>query len=80
LLNTAYQTCGAGTRLPGNETAVAEGNTLGKGPTLFHVPQSAVFEVLQREAAGSKPAAMLHLQLLRGAAAYVCESCESGEC
>ncbi|KAL4855761.1 Sodium/hydrogen exchanger 8 [Chlorella vulgaris] len=66
-----------GTRLPGNETAVAEGNTLGKGPTLFHVPQSAVFEVLQREAAGSKPAAMLHLQLLRGAAAYVCESCES---
>ncbi|KAI3423997.1 hypothetical protein D9Q98_009830 [Chlorella vulgaris] len=66
-----------GTRLPGNETAVAEGNTLGKGPTLFHVPQSAVFEVLQRKAAGSKPAAMLHLQLLRGAAAYVCESCES---
>ncbi|KAL4855765.1 Sodium/hydrogen exchanger 7 [Chlorella vulgaris] len=66
-----------GTHLPGNETAVAEGNTLGKGPTLFHVPQSTVHKVLQQVATGSEAAAMLHLQLLRGAAAYVCESCES---
>jgi hypothetical protein len=29
----------AGTRMPGSDAAVAEGNTLGKGPMLFHVPQ-----------------------------------------
>lgn len=32
----------AGTRLPGGDSAVAEGNTLGKGPMLFHLPQSMV--------------------------------------
>ncbi len=31
-----------GTRLPGADSAVAEGNTLGKGPMLFHLPQSMV--------------------------------------
>ena len=28
-----------GSRLPGQEAAVAEGNSLGKGPLLFHIPQ-----------------------------------------
>lgn len=29
----------AGTRLPGSEVAIAEGNTLGRGPIVFHLPQ-----------------------------------------
>ena len=28
--------------MPGSDAALAEGNTLGKGPMLFHVPQVSV--------------------------------------
>lgn len=31
---------GAGTQLPGSDAAVAEGNSLGKGAMLFHLPQA----------------------------------------
>jgi hypothetical protein len=46
---------------------------------LFHVPQGAVVDVLQRAAGDDPDASLLRLQLLRLAAAYVCESCEQGE-
>ena len=70
----------AGTRLPGSETAVAEGNSLGKGPSLFHLPQPVLQLVTQRARQGDPGASLLRAQLLRLAAAFVVESCEAGAC
>ncbi|PRW32594.1 Sodium hydrogen exchanger 7 [Chlorella sorokiniana] len=66
-----------GTCLPGGDSAVTEGNTLGKGPMLFHLPQSTVASLQAQHTAGDGGATQLRLHLLRLAGAYVVESCEN---
>lgn len=41
-----------GSTLPGSEVVVAEGNGLGRGPVLFHVPQAVVTQVHKLAEAG----------------------------
>ncbi|GAB4813268.1 hypothetical protein N2152v2_000314 [Parachlorella kessleri] len=62
-----------GTRLPGTELALAEGNTLGKGPVVFHLPQSLCQRLRTLADSGDPGAALLQLQLLRLCALYVVE-------
>lgn len=64
----------AGSALPGSDEAVAEGNSLGRGPLVFHLPQTAVDALLQDGGSGGKPAAVQsRLELLRLAACHVLE-------
>jgi len=68
--------CMTGTKLPGTEMAIAEGNTLGKGPLVFHVPQSFVKQIQQLSLEGNEDMAIIERELLRLSAAYVVESLE----
>ena len=65
-----------GTRLPGTDAAVAQGNSLGKGAMLFHLPQPLIYSTLQAAAAGDSGAQLLRLELARLGAAQVVETCE----
>jgi hypothetical protein len=56
--------------------AIAEGNTLGKGPVVFHLPQRLI-GTLQGLAQEDGGMAALRLELLRMSAAYVVESMEA---
>ncbi|KAL4437060.1 hypothetical protein ABPG75_004199 [Micractinium tetrahymenae] len=67
-----------GARLPGSDTAVAEGNSLGRGPLLFHLPQVAVEKLLEGGRSGKPAAAQARLELLRLAGGYVLQHCEAG--
>ncbi|PSC75198.1 Sodium hydrogen exchanger 7 [Micractinium conductrix] len=67
----------AGTHLPGSEWAVAEGNSLGRGPLLFHLPQAALDPVLEEAHDGKPAAARCRLELSRLAAGAVLERAES---
>ena len=66
--------CTTGTKLPGTELAIAEGNALGKGPVVFHVPQQVVQKVQTEAAAGDGDMIGLEEELARLSAAYVVES------
>lgn len=66
--------CSTGSKLPGTEIAIAEGNTLGKGPVVFHVPQPYVKTILVRAAQGDGEMNRIVEELLRLSAAYVVES------
>lgn len=67
----------AGTALPGSDVAVAEGNSLGRGPLVYHLPQSAVDALLREGGSGGKPSAVQsRLELLRRAG---CHALECGE-
>lgn len=66
--------CMTGSKLPGTELAIAQGNALGKGPLVFHVPQSAVARIIDESAAGNVEMQELEEDLLRLSAAYVVES------
>lgn len=68
--------CLTGTKLPGTEMAIAEGNALGKGPVVFHVPQSVVVRIRAAAARGKPEMVALEDDLLRLSAAYVVESME----
>lgn len=69
---------GAGTALPGSDVAVAEGNSLGRGPLVYHLPQSAVDALLREGGSGGAPAAaQSRLELLRLAGSHVLECGEA---
>ena len=53
--------------------AVAEGNALGKGPLVLHVPQSAVDELRARSAAGSAAFQQAEVDMFRMASLFVVE-------
>lgn len=64
-----------GTRLPGSEMAIAEGNALGKGPILFHLPQYLSYRII--EGADKKQddySRKLYYDLLRLSAIYIIEN------
>jgi hypothetical protein len=63
-----------GTKLPGTELAIAEGNALGKGPVVFHVPQHMVQRIQSLAASGDVDMIGLEEELARLSAAYVVES------
>ena len=63
-----------GTQLPGSEMAIAEGNALGKGPVVFHVPQWLTYRILQDYERGLDYAVYLYENLLRFSAAYIVEN------
>jgi hypothetical protein len=65
-----------GSSLPGHWEVVAQGNTLGKGPTIFCLPQRAVEDIKQRAAAGDATMAALRLELFRLAGLFVVETAE----
>jgi hypothetical protein len=66
--------CITGTKLPGTELAIAEGNALGKGPVVFHVPQQVVQRIQTAAAEGDGDMIGLEEELARLSAAYVVES------
>lgn len=66
-----------GTKLPGTDLAIAEGNALGKGPLVFHFPQKAVREIQSSAELGDAHMANLEEELCRLSAAYVVESMEA---
>ena len=53
--------------------AVAEGNALGKGPLVLHIPQSAVDELRARSAAGSAACQQAEVDMFRMASLFVVE-------
>lgn len=66
-----------GTKLPGTELALAEGNSLGKGPIVFHIPQPYIHQfIIQGARSGDEVMIGLEHELLRLSAAYVLESTE----
>jgi hypothetical protein len=66
--------CITGTKLPGTELAIAEGNALGKGPVVFHIPQQVVQRIQTAAANGDGDLIGLEEELARLSAAYVVES------
>lgn len=61
-----------GSRVPGKEWAVAEGNAVGKGPLVFFLPQSIVNSYIMKPSNdGDEEMEMLEDVLLREAAVYV---------
>ncbi len=51
--------------------AYAEGNALGKGPLVFHMPQSMINTIRARAALGEPAFAALELAMFRTAALFV---------
>jgi hypothetical protein len=61
-----------GSRVPGKEWAVAEGNAVGKGPLVFFLPQSIVYNrIIKPSNDGDEEMEMVEDGFLREAAAYV---------
>ncbi len=56
-----------GSTLPGSEVVVAEGNGLGRGPVLFHVPQAVVAHVHKLAEGGDRAAQQVQTRMQRGA-------------
>ena len=65
-----------GSHLPGRQVAVAEGNALGKGPVLFHLPQHTARTLRSQAAAGDADAVALESSLCRLAGVYAIQGME----
>ena len=52
--------------------AYAEGNALGKGPVVFHLPQQVISELRARSNAGDAPLKQLEMRMFR----YVHSTCK----
>lgn len=63
-----------GSKLPGSELALAEGNMMGKGPVVLHVPQTVVAKLTMGAAVGDAAMVRLEEELLRLSALYVVDS------
>ncbi|KAL6780791.1 hypothetical protein ACKKBF_B11690 [Auxenochlorella protothecoides x Auxenochlorella symbiontica] len=65
-----------GSYLPGRQMAVAEGNVLGKGPVLFHLPQHVAMTLRSQAASGLADAQRLEASLARLAGVYAIQGME----
>lgn len=61
-----------GVILPGTGPAVAVSNAFGKGPIVFHIPQSAIDRIRERAMEGDSDFQQLHLDLHRCPLIFFC--------
>ncbi|KAK9861042.1 hypothetical protein WJX84_008386, partial [Apatococcus fuscideae] len=62
-----------GSHMPGKSLVIAEGNSLGRGPVIFHLSPSGIAMIRKHAAAGEAVWEQMELDMFRMAALYVVE-------